>query len=165
MKTVKRFVSILMAVACVCAAMMVPASASEMDVLHDYNPNARYTYVPTSLHDLGEGDYSGSFDIVQFTNTNYYFKPNDDGKIYYGVWGSSEHGRDCTVETWCKDCDTEISSFEFDPNNCPYHRVVTVGSRHLTHGIYFKIIAFRGGEYFSNNDFDGMIKVSWTTTQ
>ena len=162
MKTVRRVLALMMTLACACSMMIAPAAASEVDVMHDHSPNARYTSVPTSEYDLGDGDYYGYFDIEQFTNTNYYFKANDEGDLYYSISGSSDAGEDCTVETWCKTCGSKYSSYTFDPNGGPYHRVVHVNNTHRTHNFYFKIIAYRGGEYFSDNDFSGSICVSWS---
>lgn len=167
-----------LAMACVmifsCAAPAMAASDTEAvasadshfhgsdiisDELIDMSPFARTEEVPSTVWDLTEGNYVGRFDIIQFTNTNYYFYGNDDGKIYYCISGTSDSNKTCEVRTWCKDCDDEITSFSFTPNDSPFHRVVTLGD-HADHEVYFKVVAFDGGWYWSDNDFKGTISVS-----
>ncbi len=129
------------------------------DELRDMSPLAKTEEIPSVSWDLTAGNYVGHFDIIQFTNTNYYFYGNDNGKIYYCISGTSNSNETCSVRTWCKTCGEEISTFAFTPNNSPFHRVVTLGS-HDSHKIYFKVVAYEGGWYWSNNDFTGTISVS-----
>lgn len=127
------------------------------DALHEHGM-ARYPSIPALQWDWGRGTYVGSFDIVQFTNTNYYFTGNDDGQIYYCIAGTSDSDNICRVDTICKKCGAVISTYSFYPYNTPSHRVVTLGS-HASHPVYFKIVAYDGGEFWSNNDFAGTITV------
>ena len=160
-----RFLMMVMAFVYVLTMMAVPAAAySNVDVLQDCNPYLRGNEIPSSIHDLGEVDYIGEFKIKSYTNTNYYFKANDEGKIYYRISGTSKSDSKCTVETWCKTCDKKIAWFNFYPSECPCNREVTVVSPHTTHNIYFKIIASRLPEEISLSHFSGDILVSWEPT-
>ena len=168
----RKIMAILMLIS-VMFSLAVSAYAADdsepVDILVDHNPMARVPSVPTILWDWDRGEYTGSFNIVQFTNTNYYFKPNSAGKIYYAISGTSTHNEECEVRTCCETCDgDEIASYSFTPSTVPPsnpdHRVVTVGSAHRNHNIYFKIVAYDGPEFFSNNDFKGTIVVSDSST-
>lgn len=134
------------------------SSATMPDVLHDQDSSARYPYIPTMEWDWDDGTYTGNFDIVQATNTNYYFTANDDGGINYCISGTSEANKECRVETHCKTCGSKLTEFKFTPNDSPFYRNVTLAS-HDSHYVYFKIVAFDGGEYWSDNDFTGTIQV------
>ena len=129
------------------------------DEMIDMSPFARSEAVPSISWDLAASNYVGSFDIIQFTNTNYYFYGNSSGKIYYCISGTSVSNNTCSVRTWCKTCNEQFATFSFTPNSSPFHRVVTLGE-HADHKIYFKVVAYDGGWYWSDNDFTGTISVS-----
>lgn len=156
-KGISLFVAVL-----IIASVSVGALASgNTDIPYDVNPSTRDNSVPCVLWDWEDGVYHGETagTIIQYTNTNRYFKPNSEGDIYYCIEGTSEANNPCWVESWCRSCGECLTSFEFIPNDSPFHRVVSTGS-HSSHSIYFKIVAFQGGWLFSDNDFSGTIDIS-----
>lgn len=132
----------------------------EMDTLTDVE-KTRGNAVPTFPWDWEYGSYSRSFDIIQYTYTSYCFKPNANKQIYYGIAnGQSDGKHECKVKTYCGTCDMQLSEYAFTPtDDFECHRVVTVSDTHADHELYFKIVAYEGGWYFSNNDFRGLFKV------
>lgn len=144
----------------VIVTICVPSFAAEnrqVDILEDHNAASREQVEPVTLWDWSRGIYTGNFDITQWTNTNYYFK-NTAGTLYYRISGTSTANKQCSVQTWCKQCDSKIGEYTFYPSSTPASRAVTLGS-HATHNVYLKIIAYDGGWFWSNNDFKGTIKV------
>lgn len=132
--------------------------SDSIDILNDNLISTRTTDIPRIKWNWNNGVYTGNFNIVQHTNTNYYFAGNSDGKIHYYISGTSTANKTCKVNTICKTCNSTIATYSFLPSETPSSRVVTLGG-HSSHDIYFKIIAFEGGEFWSNNDFKGTIKV------
>lgn len=160
-KGITKGVSLFVAVIMIATLSFGALASDNSDMLYDIDPSTRDNSVPVVLWDWKDGVYHGSTAgvINQYTNTNRYFKPNSEGKIYYCIKGTSEANNPCWVETWCKSCGECITSFEFTPNASPFHRVVSTGN-HSSHNIYFKIVVYKGGWFFSNNDFSGTLDVS-----
>lgn len=176
----KRIVSIILFLACLfslsCSAYADNTTTSmeavDSPAYDDGTPNkgfrfaepltdkglTRGNYVPTSLWNLSEKSYSSPFTIEYYTYTGSYFLGNSDGQIFYSITdGKSQIGDTCTVETYCKTCNYQISTHSFDPNGAAPHRVITLNS-HKEHYIYFKIVAATTF-YFDINDFSGNFNV------
>lgn len=169
----KRIISLILIICCI---VSVPAfadtgSAVEIGLGLGHSHKAENCVISKALTDCGvsrgnstpteqwswsSGAYSAPFDIVQYTYTSFYFSTGD--VIYYCIEGTSDANGECAVETYCKACGSRISRFDFYPSGTPYHRQITLNS-HAGHSVYFKIIAYEGGAYWSDNDFTGTIKV------
>lgn len=133
-----------------------------VDILYDQSPLAKTEAVPSMHWEWSNGVYTGNCNIIQFTNTNYYFSGNSEGKIYYSITGTSDSDQECSVRTICRTCGEQIASYAFYPSSVsetPAYRVVTLGD-HANHYVYFKIVAYDGGWFWSNNDFRGTLMVS-----
>lgn len=131
--------------------------SNDYDVMQDLG-NTRTQTRPTREWDWSDGTYTGHFDVSTFTYTNYCFEPNDEGKLYYCITGTSTKNKTCTVKSICKTCNDELTSFEFLPSETPAHRVVSLGD-HSEHLIYFEIRA-SSGWIWDVNDITGTIEIS-----
>lgn len=137
-KSIKRILSLTLALMMALSMMAVPASATEGEVEIvseepigiDFNalptisaPLARSTSRPTNPFDLSKKDYEATLTLVStsWLYTNFYFKPNSEGRIYV----------DCTIDSGIAAQTIRMGILDMDTKQISYYEyyVTSVGDR------------------------------------
>ena len=136
----------------------VTAYSTATEYLSDAEGTPKGEQEPTWEWDWDDGDYSAEFGIFEHVFTSYYFNANSSNEIYYTLGKDKTCDRTGTVETWCKECDKCIATFDFSvADDLPANRKVTLDSRHTDHHVFFKITL--DPKLFDDTKFEGYIEV------